>query len=121
MLLRVGHDSWHLYVAPGDESAPALSGWVSSVYREELTLRAAAEGAALDELRANVAARLEQPALSVVSTQVESAEEFAYDPRTQGMFGMGLFFVTFTLLFGVNMILRSVAWASGTGHRVASG
>lgn len=107
VLLRVGNDSWHLYVAPGDESAPALAGWVSSVYREELTLRAAAsEGAALENLRANVAARLEQPALSVTSTQVEAAEDFVYDSRTQGMFGMGLFFVTFTLLFGVNMILE---------------
>lgn len=106
VLLRVGSDAWHLYVAPGDESAPALSGWISSVYREELTLRAAADGAALDELRANVNARLEQPALAVTSTHVESEEEFAYDSRTQGMFGMGLFFVTFTLLFGVNMILE---------------
>ncbi len=116
MLLRVGDESWHLYVPPGDESTPALSSWVSSVYREELALRAAAsagtatgdpaDGAALDELRAAVNARLQQPALSVTSTQVESAEEFAYDPRTQGMFGMGLFFVTFTLLFGVNMILE---------------
>ncbi len=51
-------------------------------------------------------ARLEQPALRVTSTQVESAEEFAYNSRTQGVFGMGLFFVTFTLLFGVNMILE---------------
>lgn len=106
VLLRLGNDSWHLYTAPNDESAPALAGWVSSVYREELSLRAAASGGELDELRAAVRARLEQPALRVTSTQVESAEEFAYNSRTQGVFGMGLFFVTFTLLFGVNMILE---------------
>ncbi len=106
VLLRVGQGSWHLYAPPGDESTPALSSWVSSVYREELTLRAAADGDEVDQLRAAVNDRLQQPALSVASTQVESAEEFAYDPRTQGMFGMGLFFVTFTLLFGVNMILE---------------
>lgn len=106
VLLELGEASWHLHTAPGDESTSALASWIGGVYSEELTLRTAASGAELAELRADVQTRLEQPALRVDSTQVASAAEFVYDSRTQGMVGMGLFFVTFTLLFGVNMILE---------------
>lgn len=106
LVLRLGDDSWQVLSAPADESAPALAAFVGRVYREELTLGAAAGDGNVAELRAEVEERLATPALRVETTEVAAAEEFAYDSRTQAVFGMGLFFVTFTLLFGVNAILE---------------
>lgn len=106
VMVRLGEDSWHLLTAPGDESSQAVAAWVASVYRDELTLRAAAGSLSVSELRALVSERLSQPAVTVQVTEVEAVQEFVYDRRTHGAFGMGLFFVMFTLLFGVNMILE---------------
>lgn len=106
LVLRLGEASWTVLAAPDDESAPALAAFVGRVYREELALRAAAEGGDVDALRAAVEARLATPALRVVTSEVAAQDDFAYDSRTQAVFGMGLFFVTFTLLFGVNAILE---------------
>ncbi len=106
VMLRLGDDSWRLLTAPGDESRQAVAAWVAAVYRDELTLRAAAGSRPVNELREEVRERLEQPAMSVQVTEVAAEEEFVYDQRTHGALGMGLFFVTFTLLFGVNMILE---------------
>lgn len=106
VMVRLGQDSWTLLTAPNDESSQAVAVWVSSVYRDELTMRTAADGGAVDQLRAEVAARMSQPAMSVAVTEVASVQGFTYDRRTHGAFGMGLFFVMFTLLFGVNMILE---------------
>ncbi len=106
LVLRLGASQWRVLAAPNDESAPALAAFVGRLYREELTLRAAAGEGDLGALRAAVDERLATPALRVEAREVTSAAAFAYDSRTQAVFGMGLFFVTFTLLFGVNAILE---------------
>src|SRR5690606_36608670 len=87
LVLRLGEASWTVLAAPDDESAPALAAFVGRVYREELALRAAAEGGDVDALRAAVEARLATPALRVVTSEVAAQDDFAYDSRTQAVFG----------------------------------
>lgn len=109
LALRIGRDDWSVVAAAQDPNAPLLAGYVGTAFRREATLRALAEassGADLDELRAAVDEAMAEPALRVTATEVEAEEAFEYDPRVHTLLGMGLFFATFTIMFGVNNILE---------------
>lgn len=106
LVLRLGADSWQVLAVPNDQSAPELANFVASVYRERLTLQAAASGGSVSALQQKVDSALETPALTVRTTTVSAQATFAFDSRVQGALGMGLFFATFTILFGVNNMLE---------------
>lgn len=106
LVLRLGPDSWQVLAVPNDQSAPELANYVASVYRERLTLQAAAAGGSLSALQHKVDAALEQPAVTVRTITVSVKADFSYDSRVQGALGMGLFFAMFTILFGVNNMLE---------------
>lgn len=106
LVLRLGSDSWRVQSAGGSESAAALANFVARTYREQLTLEQAAAGRNATELAERVADELKRPALTVQTVTATSAASFAYDGRVQAAFGMGLFFVMFTILFGVNNLLE---------------
>lgn len=106
LVLRLGADSWRVLAAAEDDSAAALGNLVARTYREQLTLQRAAAGGNVSDLAERVADELEQPALTVHTVTASSATDFSYDGRVQAAFGMGLFFVMFTILFGVNNILE---------------
>ena len=108
MAVRLSADAWEIVAAENETNAPLLASFVGSVFRRELTLRAAAESAGSDVsvLREQLAERLAEPALAIRSSSVEAAEEFAYNPRVHTLLGFGLFFASFTIMFGVNNILE---------------
>lgn len=106
LVLRLGTDSWRVLTAGENESAAALANFVARTYREQLTVQRAASGGNDDELAERVADELRRPALTVHTVTASSASDFAYDGRVQAAFGMGLFFVMFTILFGVNNLLE---------------
>lgn len=110
LAVRLGPDSWRVMGAETNESVPPLSAFVDRVYREDARLRDAAERAGSDvaDLRQQVDAALQTPALRVETTNVASASEdsFTYDSKIQGAVGMSLFFAMFTIMFTVNNILE---------------
>ncbi len=109
LFLRIGERYWRVIASTGNEAAPALGQFVSRLYREDQSLRAAADAPGdAAQLRARVESALETPALSVSTQSVasEAEDSFAYDSRVQGAIGMSLFFAAFTILFGINMILE---------------
>lgn len=107
--LRLEPTTWTVLAANGDANAQLLASYVASVYRHELTLRDAAarlERVDLGSLRAELAAELANPALRVSASAVEAETSFAYDARVHTLLGMGLFFASFTIMFGVTNILE---------------
>lgn len=106
LVLRLGTDSWRVLTAGENESSAALANLVDRTYREQLTLQRAAKGESDTVLAERVGEALRRPALRVNVVTVGSDSAFAYDARLQAAFGMGLFFVMFTILFGVNNILE---------------
>src|SRR5690606_36151001 len=108
LAVRLAADDWQVVAAANDANAPLLASYVGRVYRQELSLRAAAVevGEDVAELRTELGDRLARPTLSIVSTSVESAEDFEYNTRVHTLLGFGLFFASFTIMFGVNNILE---------------
>ena len=106
--VRLGAETWQVLAAENEANAPLLASYVGRVYSQELGVRAAAEQAGRDvaEMREALAARLAEPALSVRASAVEAATDFEYNPRVHTLLGMGLFFASFTIMFGVNNILE---------------
>jgi len=107
--VRLGGDDWSVIAAENETNAQLLASYVGRVYRQELSLRAAAERAGGEDvtaLRAALADRLTEPVLAIRSTAVESDTDFAYNPRVHTLLGFGLFFASFTIMFGVNNILE---------------
>jgi ABC-2 type transport system permease protein len=106
--VRLGAETWQVLAAENETNAPLLASYVGRVYSQELGVRAAAEQAGRDvaEMREALAARLAEPALSVRASAVEAATDFEYNPRVHTLLGMGLFFASFTIMFGVNNILE---------------
>lgn len=108
LAVRIAADDWRVVAAENDANSPLLASFVGRVYRQELSLRAAAARAGSDvsALRAELADRLADPALSVRTSAVASADDFEYNPRVHTLLGFGLFFASFTIMFGVNNILE---------------
>ena len=107
--LRLEPTSWSVLAAEGETNAQVLAGYVQGVYRQELILRAAAQslaGADVEELREDLSAELASPVLSVATSAVEAASDFEYNPRVHTLLGFGLFFASFTIMFGINNILE---------------
>lgn len=110
LAVRLRADGWEVIAGQNEANTPLLSYYMGTVYREELTLRAAAAGQELDALRQAVEARTADPVLRVRAMN-EGADEareqgFSYDSRVQGLLGMGLLFAMFTMLSGVHNILE---------------
>src|SRR5690606_12613710 len=108
LAVRVGLEDWQVVAAENDANAALLASYVGGVYRQELSVRAAAERSGRDvaALRADMAERLARPALTIQSSAVEAADDFEYNPRVHTLLGFGLFFASFTIMFGVNNILE---------------
>jgi ABC-2 type transport system permease protein len=106
--VRLGAEDWQVLAAENEPNAPLLASYVGRVYTQELGVRAAAEqaGRGVAEMRAALAERMAEPALSVRASAVEAATDFEYNPRVHTLLGMGLFFASFTIMFGVNNILE---------------
>ena len=107
--LRLAPDSWTVLAAEGETNVPVLASYVEGVRRRELMLESAARDlgtADVEALRADLEAELEQPALSVTKSSVETASDFEYDASVHTLLGFGLFFASFTIMFGVNNILE---------------
>ena len=107
--LKLGTDAWTVLAAEAETNVPVLAGYVEGVHRQELTLRAAARSLGTDDVesvRQDLAAQLEQPPLRVTTSSVETADDFEYNPRVHTLLGFGLFFASFTIMFGVNNILE---------------
>lgn len=108
LAVRISNADWEIVAAENETNAPLLASFVGRVFRQELSLRAAAQraGTDVDVLRAELSERLAEPALAIRSSAVESAEDFEYNPRVHTLLGFGLFFASFTIMFGVNNILE---------------
>lgn len=109
LAVRLYADDWRVVAAENEVNAPLLANYVGRVYRQELSLRAAAQRAGSQDvatLRAELADRLAEPALSIRASSVAAATDFAYNPRVHTLLGFGLFFASFTIMFGVNNILE---------------
>lgn len=108
LAVRISAADWEVVAAESETNAPLLASYVGRVFRQELSLRAAAarSGSDVAGLRAELADRLAEPALSIRSSAVEAADDFEYDPRVHTLLGFGLFFASFTIMFGVNNILE---------------
>lgn len=106
--LRVSADGWQVLAAESEINAPLLANYVGSVYRLELSIRAAAVSSGRDPaaVRADLAERLEEPVLRVRASSVTAAREFEYNSRVHTLLGFGLFFAAFTIMYGVNNILE---------------
>src|SRR5690606_10546764 len=83
LAVRVGLEDWQVVAAENDANAALLASYVGGVYRQELSVRAAAERSGRDvaALRADMAERLARPALTIQSSAVEAADDFEYNPR----------------------------------------
>ncbi len=106
--VRLSADDWQVLATESEPNAPLLASYVGSVYRLELSLRAAAasSGREVAAMRADLDERLAEPALNVRASSVETASDFEYNPRVHTLLGFGLFFAAFTIMFGVNNILE---------------
>src|SRR5690606_25160966 len=109
LAVRLYADDWRVVAAQAEANADLLAGYVGRVYRQELTLRLAAERSgrqSVEALRSQLSDRLAEPVLTISSRSVAAATDFAYNPRVHTLLGFGLFFASFTIMFSVNNILE---------------
>lgn len=107
LAVRLLPDDFRVLASETDPNLPGLVNHLSTTYAQELTIRAlggTADG--ILELRGEVAARLQEPALRLVAVSEEDDQGFAFDSRVHALLGMGLLFAMFTIFSSMQNMLE---------------
>src|SRR5690606_32986289 len=106
LAVRLMEDNYRIVLAADDMSRFVLEAFLNRKYREELRLQQLEQQTAGSDIRAEAAAEMEEPALQVVTSTLESIDEFKYDNQLQLLFGMTLFFSVYTIMFSLMKIVE---------------
>lgn len=106
MAVRLEKDDYRILSSASSMNVDLISQHVQDVYSEELRIRAAIEGSdgGESQVRQTMAEFLEQPPLTLHSSNTSGGKLKNYDMGLQLMFGFSLFLVIFTIGFKVNAI-----------------
>lgn len=104
---------YSILVGREDPNRVVLDSLLRRAYSEELSLQSAEQDA--PGVREDVAAALDDPALTLaVTTQQGEEDSFRYNGELQLLFGMTLFFVIYTIMFSLVRIVdekRTGTWS----------
>lgn len=106
LALRLMDDDYRIVLAADDMGRFVLEAFLDRKYREEMRLQQIEQQTAGSDIRTEVAAGLEEPALQVTTSTLDGKAEFQYDNQLQLLFGMTLFFSVYTIMFSLMKIVE---------------
>lgn len=121
LAVHLMEEDYRILAAADDQNQAIVDQFVRQIYLKELQIRTIEqqmnEGSTsgiTSEFRMEVNRNLEHPTLTLTTTtQDNEGEGFIYDGQLQGLFGMTLFFVIFTITIGLSTVVeekRSGTW-----------
>lgn len=116
LALHLMDEDYRIEVAADDMSRFVVEAFLNRKYREEVRLQQVEQQTADSNIRTEVAAAMEEPALRVTTSTIDDQEEFQYDNQLQLLFGMTLFFSVYTIMFSLMKIVEEKR--SGTWNRL---
>lgn len=116
LAVRLMEADYRIVMAADDMSRFVLEAFLNRKYREELRLEQLEQQTAEGDIRSEIAAEMEEPALQVVTSTLEGIDEFKYDNQLQLLFGMTLFFSVYTIMFSLMKIVEEKK--QGTWNRL---
>lgn len=102
LALKLLLDDYRLIVATEDPARFAIESYLQKVYREELRLQQLQSTLENEELRAEVFANMQEPALQVKTSALEAENSSSNQfEQVHALFGMTLFFVIYTIIYSL--------------------
>lgn len=114
--LRLMDKDYRILLAADDVSRFSLETFLNRKYREEMRLEQIEQQVPDSDIRIQVAAAMEEPAIQIVTSTVDGKEAYQYDNSLQMLFGMTLFFSVYTIMFSLMKILEEKK--QGTWNRL---
>ncbi|MGM8215477.1 ABC transporter permease [Bacillaceae bacterium W0354] len=111
--LELSNVQYRILMTADHQNFLSLKQFISQQFAEEQRLREVEEQIGNDGFREQVLSQLETPPISVEKTSLSNDQTVGYDPRTQALFGMTLFFVIYTIMFSLAKVAlekRTKTW-----------